>query len=288
MSFSSLSHDVVELNSRDVGESVIDFRPPSRLTVARGPQPHVIVFANEKGGVGKSTMAFHSCIALANSGQSVFAVDLDTRQQSLGRALQNREGTARRLKIDFARPRYSVLDHVTPIGLRQEINRLGSRCSFVVIDVAGHDSPLARHAIALADTLVTPVNESFVDIDLLGRFDPVTFQLKELGGFSRLVQQLRVDRKAPLDWLVAQNRLRRLGSINEHRIEDALEHLAPRAGFRLVPGLGERVIYRELFPLGLTVFDLKRIPEFARSQPIARAELDSLIEAMQLPIEVRS
>jgi chromosome partitioning protein len=247
--------------------------------------PHIIVFANEKGGVGKSTLAFHTCVALCNAGESVAAIDLDARQSSLARALENRDGTRRRLKIDFPRPRHAVLGHQTHAGLYQEMNRLGSDASFLIIDVAGHDSPMARHAIAIADTLVTPVNDSFVDVDVLGHIDPVTFRIKALGSFARLVRQIVEARQAPLDWVVVQNRLRRRGSTNEVRIAGALHDLAPEAGYRIAPGVGERVIYRELFPFGLTLLDLKRIPEFARAQPLARAEMSAMLASLRLPIK---
>ncbi|MEY2927029.1 MAG: hypothetical protein RL367_1506 [Pseudomonadota bacterium] len=247
---------------------------------------HVIVFANEKGGVGKTTAAFHTCIALCSAAETVVAIDLDHRQQSLARALESREGTGRRLKIDFPRPRHVVLNHLTEAGLNQEINRLGRDCSFVIIDVAGHDSPIARHAIAMADTLITPINDSFVDIAVLGHLDPTSFGLKGLGAFTRLVQDLQARRENSCDWIVLQNRLRRLGSNNEFRFGQALENLAPQAGFRLAPGLGERVIYRELIPFGLTLFDLKLIPEFARAQPVARAELKAMLSEFKLPTRV--
>jgi chromosome partitioning protein len=271
----------------DEGRASFIAAPRHDVTPGLKQRPHIIVFANEKGGVGKTTAAFHVCVSLCNAGENVLAIDLDARQQSLGRALENREGTSRRLKIDFAQPKRAVLNHVTQAGLHQEMNRLGWGCSFIIIDVAGHDSPIARHAIAIADTLVTPVNDSFVDIDVLGRLDPLTKKLKGLGCFTELVQNLRLGRTEPLDWVVLQNRLRRLGASNEHRIASALQHLAPIAGFRLIPGLGERVVYRELFPLGLTLFDLKRMPEFARAQPVARAELDAMLHALRLPVSAQ-
>jgi chromosome partitioning protein len=268
-----------------IGTNRVDHVSQRQTPFSAKRGPHILVFANEKGGVGKSTAAFHTIVALCNAGETVLAIDLDARQRSLGRALENREGTGRRLKIDFPRPRHVVLTHPTQAGLHQEMNRLGSGATFIVIDVAGHDSPMARHAIALADTLVTPVNDSFVDVDLLGHLDPVSFRVKAMGEFTKLVQQIRMTRTHSLDWVVLQNRLRRLGSNNEQRIANALQDLAPAAGFRLVPGLGERVIYRELYPFGLTLLDLKRIPEFARAQPAARAELVSTLAAMRLPVQ---
>jgi chromosome partitioning protein len=251
----------------------------------------IIVFANEKGGVGKSTLAFHCCAALCNAGYRVAAIDLDSRQRSLARALENREGTARRLKVKLPHPNYSTLLHQTGAALSQEIARIGSNADFVILDVAGHDSPIGRHAIALADTMVTPVNSSFVDIDLLGQFDSLTMELKRFGSFTRLVQELREVRdhrnKPPADWVVVRNRLRRSGSTNEARVGEALAMLSTKAGFRLAPSLGERVAYRELFLLGLTVFDLKHIPEFARAQPVAKSEIAHLISELRLTAAVQ-
>ncbi len=249
--------------------------------------PHIIAFANIKGGVGKSTTAFHVSTALCNAGATVLAVDLDIPQQSLRKALANREGTCRRLGIKFPQPRYTVLNHCTLAGLKQEINRLGSRFDFAILDVAGHDSPMARHAIEIADTLVTPVNDSFIDIDLLGQFDPVSFDFKELGHFSKLVVEIMLRRPHPLDWVVVPNRLRRLGTANERRLSGALDKIAPKAGFRIAPGIGERVIYRDLFPFGLTLFDLHLIPEIARSQPRARSEMLAMLTALNLPSNLK-
>ncbi len=249
---------------------------------------HVIVFANEKGGVGKSTAAFHTCIALCNAGNNVAAIDLDSRQQSLSRALENREGTARRLKITLPQPAHATVNQPSPAMLAQEIARIGGGADFIIIDVAGHDSPIARRAIAMADTLVTPINNSFVDIDVLGRYDAVTNKLKNFGPFARLVQELREvrdhQRKPPFDWIVMPNRTRHLNSNNMTNIANALIDLAPKAGFRLAAGLGERVAYRDLFLMGLTLLDLKYIPEFSKAAPVAKAEITQMISELRLPI----
>lgn len=166
--------------------------------------------------------------------------------------------------------------------------RIGWDADYILIDAPGHDSPMARLAIAMADTLVTPVNGSFVDLDLLGQFDPVSMKLKRFGNFSKLVQEMREVRdyqgNPPVDWVVAQNRQRKSGTANQSRVKQALNELAPKAGFRLVDGLGERVAYRELFLLGMTVSDLKYIPDFARSQPAAKAELEKMIAGLRLPV----
>ncbi len=254
---------------------------------ANSKAAHIIVFANEKGGVGKSTSAFHTSIALCNAGETVAAIDLDFRQRSFARAIENRKATSRRLNIYFPNPKGHNLSFETEAALREEVRCLRRQCSFLVIDVAGHDSPIARCAISLADTLVTPVNDSFLDIDGLGIVDPTDFQFKSLGSFARLVQNLSTSRLSKrqhqLDWAVVQNRQRRIGTRNERRIEAALHQISDAAGFRLIPGLGERVVYRELFPYGLTLLDLHLIPEMGRSQPVARAEMSAMLTALQLP-----
>lgn len=248
---------------------------------------HVIVFANEKGGVGKSTTAFHTCIALCNAGEKVAALDIDLRQLTLDRALNARMESAREYGVSLPGPQQILLAQSTEAELETKIRMAKIHNDFIVIDVGGHDSPIARRAIFMADTIVTPVNDSFIDLDMLGRIDPRTGELKTLGTFARLVEHLKepglAQRERALDWVVMQNRSRSLGTRNERKILDALAAIAPIAGFRLVPGLRERVVYRELFPIGLTLFDLEQLPQLGRPQPAARAEMAAMIAALQLP-----
>ena len=247
----------------------------------RGPA-RIITVANEKGGVGKSTLALHLAVALADTGHKVLAVDLDRRQQSLSRALTARNGTAKRLGVRLPLPRHLLLQQPSGAQLCQELARAGWDCDYVVIDAPGHDSPIARRAIAMADKLISPVNSSFVDLELFGQFHPVTHKLIGPGCFSALVTELRVARgeagMAPLDWLVMLNRKRRETSHNQDRIESALRRLAQRMDFRLGAGLQERVAYRELALLGLTQLDLHRIPQLARTKGFATGEVLQLLD----------
>lgn len=252
-------------------------------------QARIITVANEKGGVGKSTVAFHIAVALADTGHKVLAIDLDRRQQTLTRAFMSRAGTAKRLNLRLPQPRHVLLMQQSAAVLCQEIARMGWDCDYVVIDAAGHDSGIARRAVAIADLLVSPVNSSFVDIDLIGRFNPATGRLLGPGCFATMVTELRAARLEagfrPLDWLVLQNRKRRDNSHNRDKVDQALERLAPQLGFRLGSGLSERVAYRELFPLGLTHIDLRRIPEFARAQVAVAGEVMHLLDELGLEPE---
>jgi chromosome partitioning protein len=262
---------------------------PVAVQPPRTKKSHIIVFANEKGGVGKSTTAFHICVALCNAGQMVAALDVDLRQLTLDRALNARADSARSYDVILPGPERILLVQSTEAELETKVRMAQTSAAFIVIDVGGHDSPIARQAISMADTIVTPVNDSFIDLDMLGRIDPRTGELKTLGAFARLVAHLKepglARRERPLDWVVMQNRARGQPTKNERKFIDALNAIAPVAGFRLIPGLRERVVYRELFPLGLTLFDLNRIPQLGRPQPAARAEIAAMLDALHLPNE---
>lgn len=251
------------------------------------PKGHIIVFANEKGGVGKSTSAFHTCIALCNAGESVAALDVDLRQLTLHHALWARQESEREYGVKLPGPEQILLAQQNENELEEKLRMACIRHSFIIIDVGGHDSPIARKAIFMADTIVTPVNDSFIDLDMLGRIDPRSGELRTLGNFARLVEHLREPgiaiRPKAIDWVVMQNRSRNFATKNERKIQGALEKIAPVAGFRLVPGLRERVTYRELFPMGLTLFDLEAIPGLGKSQPTARAEIWAMLRALNLP-----
>lgn len=254
------------------------------ITPNRG---HIIVFANEKGGVGKSTAAFHTCIALCNAGERVAALDVDLRQLTLQRALWARVESAKEYGVNLPGPEEIMLAQQNENELEEKMRIARIHNSFIVIDVGGHDSPIARRAIFLADTIVTPVNDSFIDLDMLGRVDPRNGELKTLGNFARLVEHLKEPglslRAKPIDWVVMQNRSRNFITKNERKVRDALTKIAPVAGFRLTPGLRERVTYRELFPLGLTLFDLDALPALGRPQPNAREEIWAMLRALNLP-----
>lgn len=257
------------------------------------PKPHVIVFANEKGGTGKSTTAVHTAVALASTGHAVTALDLDTRQRTLSRYLDNREATARRRQIELPSPNHVTLSLLTPAGLDQEMARLGSRSEFIIIDTPGRDDPVSRAAIARADTIVTPINDSFVDLDLIGQVDAETFKVKRPSFYAELIWDLRKERAksdgTTVDWVVLRNRLQHIDAHNMRRVGLALGELSKRVGFRTISGLGERVIYRELFPKGLTLLDIEALKEggagLGLSHIAARQELRELVSGLALPVK---
>ena len=271
---------------RDEHPSVIMRELDTRLR----PQAHVVTFANEKGGVGKSTLAFQCAVTLAHRGMKVLVVDCDRRQQSLHRFLEARDGTARALKVALPRPSHVVLDKQSGALLAQEIERLGRGCDFVLIDLAGQDSPIARRAIALADTVVTPVNCSPTDLDALGRVNPVTRRFGQAGPFAEIVAALRAERMARgqpgFDWVVAKNRVRNCERRLIAAVDANLATISRHLGFRTIEGLTERVAYRELLAFGLTQFDLRLIPDLGVARSSHLRELRTWVEGLHLPCPV--
>jgi chromosome partitioning protein len=250
-------------------------------------QPHFIVFANEKGGTGKSTTAVHTAVALAASGHRVGALDLDQRQRTMTRYLENRDATMRRLDKPLPKAVYQVLEDQTEAGLQAAIDRLSTEADVLVIDTPGRDDPVARAAILKADTLVTPMNDSFVDLDLIGQVHPENFKVTKPSFYAELIWNSRTQRAKvtgkSVDWVVLRNRLQHISSHNLQRVGAALDELARRVGFRVIPGLGERVIYRELFPKGLTLLDLSEIGEVGLGHIAARQELREMIAGLAVP-----
>ena len=250
-------------------------------------QPHFIVFANEKGGTGKSTTAVHAAIALAATGHNVAALDLDSRQRTMTRYLENRDATMRRLNKPLPQARYKVLEEQTHEKLEATIRELSEGTDVIVIDTPGRDDPIARAAILKADTLVTPMNDSFVDLDLIGQVHPENYKITKPSFYAELIWNSRTQRAKntgrSVDWVVLRNRLQHIESHNLRRVGAALDELARRVGFRVIPGLGERVIYRELFPKGLTLLDYEQLGEVGISHITARQELREMIAGLGIP-----
>lgn len=253
-------------------------------------QPHIIVFANEKGGTGKSTTAVHSAVALAAAGRRVAALDLDTRQRTLGRYLDNRAATIARTGIALPMPVHETFDPAKSDDLDGQIARLSEGADIIVVDTPGRDDPYARAAMLKADTLVTPINDSFVDLDLIGEVDPESYKVKRPSFYAELVWNSRTQRAKitgnSVDWVVLRNRMQHIEAKNMRRVGRALDELSRRVGFRVIPGLGERVIYRELFPKGITLLDLAQIGEVGIGHIAARQELREMIAGFGLPEDV--
>jgi chromosome partitioning protein len=218
----------------------------------------VIVVGNEKGGAGKSTIAVHLAVALMHDGARVAIVDLDRRQQSTARFFASR--------ASWAAAKHAELPHPTPLGDAADAAALDAALAgatdhdFVVVDTPGADTELARAAHQRADMIVTPMNDSFVDFDVLGVVDPVSLDLVKPGHYSEQVWEARKLKAATtgrgLDWVVLRNRLASVDPRNRRRVDERVKSLSRKVGFRILSGLRDRVIYRELFPFGLTVADL--------------------------------
>ncbi|MGK2910891.1 MAG: division plane positioning ATPase MipZ, partial [Sphingobium sp.] len=250
-----------------------------------------IVFANEKGGTGKSTTAVHVAVALASQGHRVGMIDLDPRQRTVTRYMENRGDTAKRRNITLSTPDFAVFKGDTLEALEEEAAAVAQGKDFLIVDTPGRDDIFARHMAARAHTLVTPMNDSFVDFDLIGQVDAETFKVKRLSFYSELIFEARKSRAkadgVSIDWVVLRNRVQHHDARNKKRVGDALTELSRRVGFRVIPGLSERVIYRELFPSGLTLLDKGHLGELGVSHIAARQELREMVAGLALPSVVQ-
>ncbi len=261
---------------------------------------HIIVVGNEKGGSGKSTTCMHVATALVRMGHKVGALDLDLRQSSFGRYVENRRAYARKEGLELPIPDFRELPEIDQSSLAAGENLYDRRLSaavaglerdaeFIVIDCPGSHTRLSQVAHSLADTLITPLNDSFIDFDLLARVDPDTSRVIGPSIYSEMVWHARQLRARaglkPIDWVVVRNRLGAQAMHNKRKVGAALEQLSKRIGFRVAPGFSERVIFRELFPRGLTLLDLRDVGvgNLNISNVAARQEVRELMRELQLP-----
>jgi chromosome partitioning protein len=266
------------------------------------PKARVIVVGNEKGGSGKSTVAMHISITLLKLGHRVATLDLDTRQKSFTTYIENRRAWAEKSRISHVNHALQMPDHLTfehgseadeaagCTALADKIDALAETYNYIVIDTPCRDGSLARLAHSMADTLVTPLNDSFVDFDLLGSVDPETFAVSGINHYARMVDDVRKQRRmidgSTIDWIVLRNRLSMTSTRNKRLVGQALTQLSQMLDFRCIDGFAERMIFREFFPRGLTALDdLNEATLGTRptmSHVTARQEVATLINAMAL------
>ncbi len=267
---------------------------------------HVIVLGNEKGGSGKSTAALHIAVALLKAGQRVATIDLDCRQQSFTRYINNRSAWAHRTGLSLELPVHCCIKLGETMQIAENensefqqfvdaVSAVERTFDFIVIDTPGTDSYLMRLAHSMADTLVTPINDSFLDFDVLGTVDPATHAVTGASHYAEMVRDTRRKRRqldgATTDWIVVRNRLSMIGSRNKQLVAEGLKELSLQLGFRAIDGFAERVVYREFFPRGLTALDdtneatLGTRPNLGHVT--AREEVMNLLRQLRLPLDER-
>lgn len=263
---------------------------------AQSTRPTIVVFGNEKGGSGKSTAAMHMIVGLLKHGCSVGSIDLDPRQASLTHYLQNRIRYAAQCDNSLELPDHRRLDAPAQLdssdGRTQMLRAFASTIEemhgrdYIVIDTPGADTFLSHLGHVVADTLITPLNDSFFDLDVLIRLDADGQSILGASNYAHSVLA-RTERRrdlggTPTNWIVMQSRRAHLDSRNRRQLDYLLSELSKRIGFRLTPGLSERVVYRELFTQGLTVLDIEERTESLRrtgdhSRRAARDEVNALV-----------
>ncbi len=268
--------------------------------------PTIIVIGNEKGGSGKSTTAMHIIAGLLVSGYKVAAIDLDARQATLSNYIENRKNNSSSMMIDIKMPEHIAIlssdlnnledaKAIDADNLAQAIAKFSQNNDFLVIDTPGSDSNLSREGHSYADILVTPLNDSFVDFDILAKVDLQSYKIKSPSHYAQMVFEQKIKKakrsgvNRTFDWIVIRNRMGQLTSRNQKAINKAILELSKRIGFRIAAGFSERVIFKELFLQGLTLFDInqKNSPiKLNMSHVAARQEMRNLLIALKLPIKV--
>ena len=269
--------------------------------MSEGKSAHIIVLGNEKGGSGKSTTAMHLIVRLLRDGRSVGSIDVDAHQGTLTRYIRNREAYCEKMRLTLRVPEHRIIGPTSHDSARvaeaderarfeAALGALAADNDYVVIDTPGGASFLNRLAHSYADTLITPLNDSFVDFDMLARVDPDTLAIEGPSRYAEMVWEQKKARamrdRGSIDWIVMRNRLGNLESHNKKAMEQVLDALARRIGFRQVPGISERVVFRELFLSGLTLLDLREPGAGVKlnmSHVAGRQEIRMLVDAIDLP-----
>jgi chromosome partitioning protein len=264
-------------------------------------RPHVVVVGNHKGGTGKSTVAMHVIVALLKEGRRVASFDLDSRQRTLTRYVENRQDWAVEQNFPLELPDHCAVERANSdsVAINAEaeaewftssLAKVQRDFDFIVIDTPSGEDHLSLLAHGLADTLVTPINDSFIDLDVIVTFDLAGRGPPQPSLYSDAVTVATDGRHRvcdrPTDWVIVRNRLSPLASRNQRQVADILGLAATKIGFRSAPGLSERVVFREFFPVGLTAFDpldeLLLGVKPTVSHVMARAEIRELVQAIGL------
>lgn len=229
---------------------------------------HIIVVSNEKGGTGKSTISMHLAIKLMQEGFAVAVIDMDGRQGTLSRYVENRRNFCKTSGINLITPQLVTIapaddfsqtaEHLKEI--EQTVANMKKQYDALIIDTPGNKNYLFDKAHQFADTLITPMSDSLIDLNVLAEIDGMHPDSKKAGHYAQFVweikKQLAARGKPLLNWIVVGNKVSSYNSRNKNQVFEYLSNLAKIYGFRVAPNIKDRVIYKELFLQGLTVLDL--------------------------------
>lgn len=261
--------------------------------------PYIFVIGNEKGGAGKTTCSMHLIVSLLESGFKVSTIDVDCRQHSLTSYIKNRE------EYNKANPSSRVImpDHYlmqeskkNVISEKQQeekelfenvLLKAKSISDVIVIDTPGSHTFLSQLAHSYADTVITPINDSFIDIDVMAKISPDDLNIIQPSIYSQMIWEQKMQRaqrdRGTIEWIVVRNRLTNLDAINKRNVAEVLDKLSKRISFKQASGFSERVIFRELFLHGLTLLDLNKASYdkgFSISHVAARQELREFLKSL--------
>ena len=289
------------MNEPIFSSSDVSDKHPAQPQLPKKPG-YVIIVGNEKGGSGKTTTTMHLIVSLLRLGFSVGSMDIDARQRSLSRYIENRRQTIAKENIELPLPHHIVIQK-SPYNILQEaesdererflkgLARIYYANDFIIIDTPGSDTYLSRLAHSFADTVITPINDSFVDLDVLANVDGQTMKIVKPSIYSEMMWEQKLERAkrdgGSVEWIVMRNRLSNIDARNKRHMTTVLTELSRRIGFRVAPGFSERVIFREMFLQGLTVLDLMDTPSTNTSMSIshvaARQEVRDLLKVLRIP-----
>lgn len=270
--------------------------------IAGAGSPYVVVIGNEKGGSGKTTIAMHLAVALLKEGHRVGTIDLDSNQKGLTRYIENRRIWANHRRIELELPLHRFVPRAEGTKLEDNeakeltafegiISDIRKSVDFLVIDTPSTDTYLMRLAHLVADTLLTPVTDSFLDLGTLGSIDPITHEVTGTGHYAEMVCAARRRRRqfdrGGADWVVIRNR-----STRGRLVRRGVAELGIRLGLRDVEGCAERIVYRQFFPAGLTALDTLDEATFGAAQGqshrLAQREMRMLVGLLNLPTSERT